>query len=208
MTNRNLLRINGHDVTPSRRNIEKILSYIPIGPVEDCWEWGGATKSDGYGRFYFYRGGRTFEIGAHRVVQCLLVETVPEGMVVDHLCQNHICVNPMHHEIVTLAENSRRSGLRKTHCKRGHEFDEENTRVDSVGARQCRACYEEVGRERQRAYYHANKETYKQRTELYWKRKLGISVGPACGEISNGGAACGRPRGHEGRHYPQRKSDS
>jgi|GEM_PF-1391953 len=34
----------------------------------------------------------------------------------------------------------------KTHCKRGHEFTEENTRVTSSGGRQCRACAVERGR--------------------------------------------------------------
>lgn len=29
---------------------------------------------------------------------------------------------------------------RKTHCKRGHAFTEENTRVDLNGSRSCRMC--------------------------------------------------------------------
>ena len=37
---------------------------------------------------------------------------------------------------------------RKTHCKRGHEFTEENTRIDDRGNRNCRTCTAEY----QRAY--------------------------------------------------------
>lgn len=36
----------------------------------------------------------------------------------------------------------------KTHCKRGHEFTEENTRVTRGGGRQCRACAAERRRAR------------------------------------------------------------
>lgn len=35
---------------------------------------------------------------------------------------------------------------RKTHCKRGHPFDEENTRVEPDGARECRTCKNEKRR--------------------------------------------------------------
>ena len=53
---------------------------------------------------------------------------------------------PGHLDPVTLRGNILRGeGLaainaRKTHCKRGHPFDEENTYVFSDGRRQCKAC--------------------------------------------------------------------
>jgi hypothetical protein len=42
----------------------------------------------------------------------------------------------------------------KTHCLRGHPFDEQNTRIASTGQRQCRAC----GNQRQRGYNRRKQE--------------------------------------------------
>ena len=80
-----------------------------------CWRWLGYVSKDGYGR----RG----DWWAHRIFYELLVEPIPDGMEVDHLCRNRSCVNPSHMEVVTHAENMRRGARvrpRQTHCKRGH----------------------------------------------------------------------------------------
>jgi hypothetical protein len=50
---------------------------------------------------------------AHRVAYRLTVGEIPDGLTVDHLCRNRMCVNPDHMELVTLAENGRR-GATKT----------------------------------------------------------------------------------------------
>lgn len=75
------------------------------GP-DECWEWGG-TVADGYGRFR--EGGfGSSPVRAHRVAYKLLVGPIPEGLVLDHLCENRGCVNPAHLEPVTNRENLRR----------------------------------------------------------------------------------------------------
>ena len=43
----------------------------------------------------------------------------------------------------------------KTHCKYGHPFDEENTYVNSIGRRTCRACHREQAR---KAYQERSKK--------------------------------------------------
>ena len=77
---------------------------------------------------------------------------VPAGMEIDHLCNNTRCCNPEHLEAVTHAENMAREIERgrqynqiKTHCKNGHEFTPENTRVYTrpnrrTPMRQCVTC--------------------------------------------------------------------
>jgi hypothetical protein len=45
---------------------------------------------------------------AHRVAYEQFVGTVPDGLELDHLCENKACVNPGHLEPVTRSENVRR----------------------------------------------------------------------------------------------------
>lgn len=113
-----------------------------------CWLWRRKPRRDGYGGVKV--AGR--QMYAHRAVRELLVGNVPDGLELDHLCRNQICVNPDHLEPVTHAENMRRSiynvgpahaspkhNGNRTHCIHGHLFDEANTyRVG--GRRFCRVC--------------------------------------------------------------------
>ena len=71
----------------------------------DCWLWTAHVNADGYGVFRF--DGQMG--GAHRFAYRLLVGPIHEGMELDHLCRTRHCVNPAHMEVVTHAENVRRS---------------------------------------------------------------------------------------------------
>jgi hypothetical protein len=107
--------------------------------TDSCWLWTGALDLYGYGQFI--RGK-----SAHRAAYELQVGPIPAGHQIDHLCRVRNCVNPAHLEAVTARENTLRSrnraamNARKTHCKRGHEFNDDNTYITPTGARQCRAC--------------------------------------------------------------------
>jgi hypothetical protein len=115
-----------------------------------CWEWLGSKDGKGYGQMQ--NNGRTYL--AHRVVYEIECGPIQDEMELDHLCRNPGCVNPAHLEPTTHAENVRRGvsppaiNARKTYCKRGHPFDDENTFIAKSGKRRCRACDRE--RERQR----------------------------------------------------------
>ena len=122
----------------------------PIHPeMGQCWLWTGA-KQKGYGvavvSVCANPEGKSRNRKAHRMAYELLCGPIPEGLQLDHLCRNPSCVNPSHLEPVTCKENLLRGhtlnnhNAHKTHCWRGHPFDQENTYVMKDGGRLCKAC--------------------------------------------------------------------
>lgn len=143
--------------TPKERFWPKVNKHGPIpdyrpelGP---CWVWTAAMATGGYGAF----GVGRRKVYAHRFAYELLVGPIPEGLEIDHLCRVRACVNPTHLEAVTHRENDIRgfgaSGIhaRKTHCFRGHPFDENNTYKRANGKRVCRTCTLERQNKRRKA---------------------------------------------------------
>jgi hypothetical protein len=138
----------GHN---ARRTMEQLVwPNVPDRPEGECWQWAGPMQSDG--RYGLVRPhGRT--IPAHRVVYELVIGPIPEGLHIDHLCNNPGCVNPAHLEPVTQGENNRRAAERQTHCINGHDYaDPDNVRLiqrkrlDGSPGRRCRACDRALGR--------------------------------------------------------------
>ena len=73
-----------------------------------CWQWIGAIDDSGYGEF----GLNKKIVYAHRYSWELEHGPIPEGLQIDHLCRNRACVNPVHMELVTTQENTRRGARR------------------------------------------------------------------------------------------------
>lgn len=110
-----------------------------------CWIWIGShvRSSGGYGRFTF----KERLLLAHRFSYEVFVGAIPQGMQIDHLCQRRECVNPDHLEVTSGITNLLRGNgqgainARKTHCKRGHPFDDANTYLLPSGkGRACLIC--------------------------------------------------------------------
>lgn len=104
-----------------------------------CWTWIASRNPNGYGQIAVDQRQR----GAHRVTYELVVEDIPGGHDIDHLCRNRACINPDHLEPVTRRENARR-GLRgvlaPAECPSGHAFNEENAGLRGNGFRYCKQC--------------------------------------------------------------------
>ena len=125
--------------------IDRLLERSHLTEL-DCFEWQGPVDDKGYGKIV--TGSRLDESRktqrVHRVAYEILVGPIKETL--DHTCQNKRCWNPLHLEDVSNAENKKRGGDRMTHCRRGHERNEQNTYVKKDGKRQCRVCKRELAR--------------------------------------------------------------
>lgn len=140
--------VGRYDLLPDhiRRN------FTP-GDPKDCWIYARRAKNG-----YAASTSVTMHKGAaYRLIYMLMVGPIPEGMEIDHTCDNGRagCVNWHHLEAVTHQRNMTRpehtqagKHMRQTHCKHGHEFTPENTGTWVKGKRYCRQCM----RDRQAKY--------------------------------------------------------
>lgn len=91
-------------------SIERFLNFIDFTNLSSnnfCWKWKGGKWKGGYGRFSIdYR-----DISAHRWSYEYYLRPITSGKLLDHLCRNTDCVNPIHLEEVDTRENVIR-GLR------------------------------------------------------------------------------------------------
>lgn len=120
----------------------------------ECWLWTGyvapaTLRQHGYPHTKI--GGNRQAV--HRVAYQLFVGRIPDGMNVNHVCDNHLCVKPEHLWLGTQRENVHDAMLKgrlrggqhpKSECQRGHYRTPEN--LTKRG--QCRECVRILQRER------------------------------------------------------------
>lgn len=115
--------------------------------------WNRTTNMQGtvgykYPALKWYVNGVRKGARANRYSYTLHNGPIPEGLVIDHLCVNALCINPAHLEAITQAENNKRKGERMTHCKRGHARTPDN--VNTQGA--CKECMKPYQKAYQKEY--------------------------------------------------------
>jgi len=113
--------------------------YKPHGEI-DCWIWTGGTNGVGYG--VAYRNGKA--ILAHRYSWEIKHGSIPDGLVIRHLCNNARCVNPHHLATGTQKQNmgdmlDKEPGARMRlgeECVREirHKYEVEHIRVEDLAA--------------------------------------------------------------------------
>lgn len=84
--------------------------WLRVDRREDCWVWLGAVTRSGRGGSPYGRlrvAGKHYV--AHRVAYIIEVGPIPDGLELDHLCRNTLCVRPDHLEAVTHEENMART---------------------------------------------------------------------------------------------------
>jgi hypothetical protein len=143
----------------------------PDADPDQCWHWPGSLSFYGYGIIAEGSGSDIKIRQAHIVAYESAKGPVPAGLHIDHLCHgadlecpgggpqclHRRCVNPVHLEAVTQAENNRRMHARKTHCPVGHPLFGDNLYVNpNSGHRICRTCRQAAVRR----WYANNKDTY------------------------------------------------
>ena len=88
--------------------MERFWSHVR--KTDGCWYW-QSTERKGYGRFTLTSGRA---VTAHRFSYEIVHGPIPDGMTIDHLCNETMCVRPDHLEPVTLLENIARRDLRRS----------------------------------------------------------------------------------------------
>lgn len=90
------------------------MNHVSAEPMSGCWLWTGHASKDGYGRFGMRnttgKGPRWKALEAHQVSWRIFRGDPPTGTtadskVIDHVCNNRICVNPAHLQILGRIEN-------------------------------------------------------------------------------------------------------
>ncbi len=140
--------------------LDRFWAKVEVRGPDECWPWTAYVDEAGNGYGQFWNGSAL--VKAHRFsYEVFTGAPIPRGLVIDHICHNDSgctdvpclhrkCCNPRHLEATTQKINSIRGRagdhqLAKTHCPKGHPYDDENTiLLDGGKHRICRTCRQET----------------------------------------------------------------
>lgn len=83
------------------------------GYLTPCLIWKRSCFPNGYGKVRIWRDGIRRTLGTHRVAWEQAHGPIPQGLVLDHLCEQPSCCNPEHMRVVPQRHNVRRGAATK-----------------------------------------------------------------------------------------------
>ena len=139
----NLGRVRSLDrVVSNRWGTQSLRRGKITTPVKIGW----ARRGKHYLGVNLHKMGKQACLPIHRLVLEAFAKPRPEDMECRHLdgnCQNNALVNltwgTSSENVRDAVRHGTHNNARKTHCPRGHPYDEENTYVGN-GKRHCREC--------------------------------------------------------------------
>jgi len=152
---------------PYGKDRDQLLAYVlsRTETVGACWIWQGGRRDGRYGCVLataLRSSPGTYPIlDTHRVVYLLMVGEIPEGMHLHHTCEQALCCNPAHLEVLTPAQH--KLAHHGDTCVAGHT---PNWREAKQG-RVCRTCDRERKRQRRRDDPDLRERENTQRRERY-----------------------------------------
>lgn len=129
---------------------QRFWKKVFVADPNQCWEWTASKDKFGYGWFWF--DNKVAHATRYVAIYQMGIELL-EDQVVCHTCDNPGCVNLNHLFVGLHVDNMRdmvekgrwsSGNAKKTECKRGHKFTEENTRINPRGQRVCKACDRQI----------------------------------------------------------------
>lgn len=106
----------------TEKDKSRFWAKVKRGAPDECWEWAGWIRKDGYGGARL-RGKHWL---AHRVAWMMTNGEIPLGLCGCHHCDNKKCCNPDHLFLGTYEDNSK-------------DMDSKGRRVTSPGEKNGRA---------------------------------------------------------------------
>lgn len=147
----------------------KFWLNVDVNGIDKCWNWKGCTNHE-YGLIcWTQRSLKSKQGKAHRLAVMIAGKTIPNGMVVMHLCDNTLCCNPNHLEIGTQADNIYDMDAKG---RRGRTIGEKNgnTNLTNDEVRKIKSLHLKNWRECQPIAIKHNVET-----DVIWKIARGIT---------------------------------
>lgn len=95
------------------------LGFVINGKPSPCFIWTGPTSGEGRGGGYGRMSLNGQTVAVHLVAYTNFFGYIPRCRQIDHLCNNRLCWNPAHLEMVTHNENQKRRAAKAKETKNG-----------------------------------------------------------------------------------------